>query len=349
MALALGARSNLTRHLVSPEAEERAAHVLFLARHALDFSAERKARFGYHVTYHQILLGALRSLGFRVTPASDHEVLFGDLEFDFLYAIHSHAIFDGHELLAPAVAACHGVPCLGPPATTRAISEDKVLAKQVAAFLGLEVAEHRILHAGMPEIDEFSLEGSWVVKPRGGIASEALVKVDGEAAWSRAIEVVLAQRNDGRDFIAERFVPGINITVPVVEGFPPCSLVPFEERGRPGDNILTYEGKRGLNASYSSAPYAGPGAGRAMEATAKMAAALSPFDYARFDFRYDPEADRLVFIEVNMACNMAPASVIYRAAAMHGIRYEELVGHVVTHSLRRQARAPARQVAPALA
>ena len=330
-----------SEHLLKPSPEELAqTHVLFLARHALDSSPERKAKYGYHVTYHEILLNTIRELGFKVTPASEHEILFGPLDFDFLYAIHSHAIFDGHEVLAPAIAAYRGVPCLGSSAPSRAISEDKVLAKQVAASLGLNVAKHEIMRPADVGDDGFSLPGSWIVKPRGGIASDAIVKVEGKADWREALATMSDPRHGGREFIAEEFVPGLNLTVPIVEGFPPGSLAVFEERGRPGDNVLTNEAKRGLNSSYKSAPYDGPGTAEVLEATARMAAEISPFDYARFDFRYDPDARRAVFIEVNIACNMAPASAIYRSAALHGIKYEELVGHVLTHSLRRQAKRP---------
>jgi D-alanine-D-alanine ligase len=326
-----------SKYLLRPTAEEIAdTHVLYLARHALDFSPERKAKYGYHVVYHEVLLKALRSFGFRVTPAAEHEVLFGPLDFDFLYAIHSHAIFDGHEVLTPAIAAYRGVPCLGASAPTRAISEDKVLAKQVAASAGLDVAAHEIISPRGSNLNGMSRSGSWILKPRGGIASDAVIKVDSQADWPGALAAISDPRHEGRDFIAEEFVPGLNLTVPVVEGFPVGFLAVFEESGRPGDNVLTTEAKRGLNNSYKSAPYDGPGAKEALNATAEMAAQISPFDYARFDYRYDPETGRTVFIEVNIACNMAPASAIFRAAKLHEIRYEELVGHVLTYSLRRQ-------------
>ncbi|MEH2521738.1 D-alanine-D-alanine ligase [Bradyrhizobium sp. AZCC 1610] len=327
----------ISNYLLSPNREERAStHILFLAKHALDSSPERRAKYGYHVVYHALLLQALRGLGFRVTPAAEHQVLFRPLDFDFLYAIHSHAIFDGHELLAPAIAAHHGVACLGASATARALSEDKVLAKHVAASLGIQVAKHRVISRSDLENRDFSLPGSWIVKPRGGIASDAVMKVDNDADWRNALTAIADPRHEGRQFIAEEFVPGLNLTVPVVEGFPTGSFVAFEERGRPGDNVLTNEGKRGLDNTYKSGPYQGPGAQEVLEATARMAAEISPFDYGRFDFRFDPETRRAVFIEVNIACNMAPASAIYRSAALHGIKYEELVGHVLTYSLRRQ-------------
>ena len=322
-----------SEYLLSPSPEELAdTHVLFLARHALDSSPERKALYGYHVTYHAILLNTLRELGFKVTPASEHEVLLGPLDFDFLYAIHSHAIFDGHELLAPAIAAYRGVPCLGASAPTRAVSEDKILAKQVAASIGLDVARHKLIGSD----DRIDLPGTWIVKPRGGIASDAVLKVESQEGWREALAIIADPKHRGRDFIAEEFVPGLNLTVPVVEGFPIGLLAVFEERGRPGDNVLTNEAKRGLNNTYKSAPYEGPGSREVLEATIRMAAEISPFDYARFDYRFDPDTGRAVFIEVNIACNMAPASAVYRSVALHGIKYEELVAHVLTYSLRRQ-------------
>jgi D-alanine-D-alanine ligase len=325
--------------LLTPTRDEIAnTFVLFLARHATDSSAENKAKAGYHVVYHELLLKTLRGLGLEVAPASDLNVLFEPLDFDFLYAIHSHAIFDGHELLAPAIAAFRGVPCLGPGAPMRALSEDKVLAKHFAKSIGLEVVKHQL-------VDPLSLKtkglpGSWILKPRGGIASDAILKVDGPEDWPAALASIADPRHEGRAFIAEEFVPGLNLTVPVIEGFPPKTFAVFQERGRAGDNVLTKEGKRGLAATYSSEPYSGPGAAEAQEAAARFAAAVSPFDYARFDFRYDPATQRLVFIEVNIVCNMAPASVVAKSAALHGIGYEQLVAHVFTHSLRRQINRP---------
>lgn len=158
----------ISQCLLKPTPEEIAGtHVLFLARHALDSSPERRAKFGYHVVYHAILLNALRSLGFRVTPASEHAVLFGPLDFDFLYAIHSHAIFDGHELLTPADCRLSWRALPRSVRATRAISEDKVLAKQVAVSAGLDVAGHQIINPGDVDRNGFRLAGSWILKPRG--------------------------------------------------------------------------------------------------------------------------------------------------------------------------------------
>lgn len=323
--------------LLSPTPKELGeTRVLFLARHATDSSPERLAQYGYHVVYHQILLETLRNMGLDVTPAGELDALFGSIDFGFLYAIHSHAIFDGHELLAPSIAAFRGVPCLGPAAPMRALSEDKVLAKHLARSIGIDVAEHMVIDPHSPAGKSHALRGSWILKPRGGIASDAIMKIDHPKDWPAALASAADPRHEGREFIAEEFVPGLNLTVGVIEGLPPKTFSVFEEQGREGDNVLTKEGKRGFTANYSSAPYNGPGASEAQDVAAVLAAEMSPFDYARFDFRYDPGTERLVFLEVNMACNMAPASVIAQAALEHGITYEQLVAHVFTYSLRRQ-------------
>jgi D-alanine-D-alanine ligase len=200
------------------------------------------------------------------------------------------------------------------------------------------VAEHRVIQPLEPDAADLSFPGRWVLKPRSGVASDTIVRLDGKTDWKKALAAAAHPKHRGRSFIAEEFVPGLNLTVPVIEGFPARSFDVFEEKGRPGDNILTSEGKDGRKAEYASDPYLGPGAEEAQAAAAKLAAELSPFDYARFDFRYDPEKKRLVFLEVNLACNLAPAAVVARAAAARGIDYRKLLAHVFAYSLRRQRR-----------
>jgi D-alanine-D-alanine ligase len=329
--------ADVSGYLLRPTPEEQQdTRVLFLARHATDVSPERRKRFGDFVVYNAVLLDTLRQIGLNVTPASELDVLFGPLEFDYIYSIHHHAAFEGHELLASAIAAFRGIPTLGGPAPVRALAEDKVFAKRVAASVGLNVAEHRVIHPTRPETADVALPGRWILKPRSGVASDAIIRVDGKADWRKALASAAHPRHRGRAFIAEEFVPGLNLTVPIVDGFPLRSFDVFEEWGRPIDNILTQEGKEGKTAHYASDPYLGPGAEEASAAAAKLAAELTPFDYGRADFRYDPATGRLVFLELNIACNLAPVGVVARAAAMRGVDYPDLVGHIFTQSLRRQ-------------
>ncbi|MBV9997070.1 MAG: hypothetical protein JO127_17845 [Caulobacteraceae bacterium] len=329
--------ADLSQHVLRPTAQEIGdTRILFFGPNAADTSDEQIRLHGYRVAIQAALIQTLRRIGFEVTAASDPEILFGPLDYDYLFAFTVMAPFEGHELLAPAIAAYRGIPSLGGPATLRPFSEDKVLGKVLAASLGVGVAEHRVVSPLSPGASELRLPGRWILKTRGGTMSEDLALVEDEAGWRSALAQAADPKHEGRDFIAEEFVPGLNLSVPVIEGFPPQSLPVFIERGDPRNNILTLGGKDGKNAEYASEPYDGPGAAEAAAATAKLAAALTPLDYARFDFRYDPERNRLAFLEVNLVCALGPANVVPKAAALCGVDYPSLIGHIVTRSLRRQ-------------
>lgn len=325
--------------VLRPSAEEiRDTHVLFHTRHATDLTPERAKIYGYTVTYHATIVENLRRLGLKVTTGSDPQMLFGALDFDYVYFTQVEAAFSGHETLIPAIAAYRGVPFLGPPAPMRSLSEDKVLGKAMAAALGVGVARHRVIDPLAPGVADQAPPGRWILKPRTGVMSEQLSLIESPADWRAAIARAADPHNLGREFLAEEFVPGLNLAVPVVEGFPPMALPVFVEHGEARNNILTETGKEGQSRDYAAEPYAGPGAVEAAAAAARLAAAIAPFDYARFDFRFEPVSNRLVFLEVNLNCAMGPAAVVTRAANLRGVDHESLVGHIFTHSLRRQRR-----------
>jgi D-alanine-D-alanine ligase len=327
----------LARYVLRPTTNEiRSTHVLFHTKHATDLTDERRRRFGYTVVYHAAILEALQKLGLKVTPSSDPDTLLQNMDIDFIWFTQIEEPFLGHELFVPCLAAYSGVSFLGPAAPVRALSEDKVLGKALAASLGIDVAEHRVVKPFSREIAELSLPGRWILKPRTGVMSEHLSLLEDDASWRQALNDAANPRHAGRDFIVEEFVPGLNLTVPVIEGFPPQAFPVFIEKGEPANNILTEAGKEGQSRDYASEPYSGPGAAEASEAATRFAAAISPFDYARFDFRFDPQQGRLVFLEVNMNCAMGPAAVVTRAAGMRGVDFQTLVGHVFAHSVRRQ-------------
>ena len=329
--------SDLSTYILRPSPNEiRGTHVLFHTKHATELTQERTKRYGYTVVYHGAILKTLRSIGLRVTAGSDPEMLLRDLDFDYIYFTQIDEPFQGHELLIPCIAAYREIPFLGPPAPMRALSEDKILGKALATSVGVDVAKHVVINPILPGSSNLSMPGRWVLKPRNGVMSEHLTFIESETSWHAALAGVADPRHSNREFIAEEFVPGLNLTVPVIEGFPLDGFPVFVERGEPRNNILTESGKEGRSPDYASEPYFGPGAAMASAAAALLAAAISPFDYARFDFRFDPERNRLVFLEVNMNCAMGPAAVVARAAALRGIDYQSLVGHIFVHSLRRQ-------------
>jgi D-alanine-D-alanine ligase len=319
-----GVASDIGQYVLRPTPEEvRETRVLY---HSYDLS---------HVLEALPKIASLRALGLSVTTLTDPELLMHKLDFDFLFKTQFDEPFAGHELLTPALAAYQGIPALGPPAPVRALSEDKVLGKMMAASAGVEVARHQVINPRrQPGLSNLYPPGRWILKPRSGVMSEQIGFVDDAASWRKAIARASHPMHGGRDFLVEEFVPGLNLAVPVVDGLPP--LAAFLEQGEARNNILTKSGKEGLTPDYRSDPYDGPGAAQARAAAARMAATITPFDYARFDFRFEPVSNRLVFLEVNIICAIGLYSVVTQAAALHGIDHATLIGHVFTHSLRRQ-------------
>jgi D-alanine-D-alanine ligase len=325
----------LEKHVLRPSPEEiRGLRILFYTQRAAALGDPKAPDLFWGA-----VLRRLRDLGAVITLTDDAEAFLKPLDYDFVFCTQLPSTFDGHELFMPTVAAFRGVPCLGAPPPIRAMSEDKVIAKAVAASLGVDVAKHRVIDPRQPGIGNAFTPGRWILKPRRGVMSHNISYIEDANVWRKAISRAAHPMHNGQEFIAEEFVPGLNLAAPVVEGLPPGSLPVFLERGETRQNILSASGKEGITPDYDNEPYSGPGAAEAKAAAAKLAQAMGPFDYARCDFRFEPVTNRLVFLEINMSCAMGPLTVLSRAAAKVGIDHPTLVGHILTHSLRRQRRA----------
>ena len=69
--------------------------------------------------------------------------------------------------------------------------------------------------------------------------------------------------------------------------------------------------------------------------TRRLLPELWPFDYGRFEYRYDPASGELLFMEVNLSCNLWSKKTISRSAASIGVDHQSLVETIVAHSLAR--------------
>ena len=71
-------------------------------------------------------------------------------------------------------------------------------------------------------------------------------------------------------------------------------------------------------------------------ATRALLPELWPFDYGRFEYRYEPATGEIWFMEVNLSCNLWSKKTISRSAASIGIGHEALVEHILAQSMLRQ-------------
>ena len=61
-----------------------------------------------------------------------------------------------------------------------------------------------------------------------------------------------------------------------------------------------------------------------------------PFDYGRFEFRMDAKTGRLLFLEVNLNCNLWSRKSISLGAGLLGWSHGELIETILAESLTRQ-------------
>jgi D-alanine-D-alanine ligase len=140
--------------------------------------------------------------------------------------------------------------------------------------------------------------------------------------------------------IIEPYAPLIDIAVPVIGADGPWLLPPMgyfpDEPGMP----RSYEEKRGLTAATDEDPLKIIAdealAARLNAHTRALLPELWPFDYGRFEYRFDAATGDIRFMEVNLSCNLWSKKTISRSARSLGVSHGELVETILAHSLLRQ-------------
>lgn len=319
-------------------AEKARLRVMLLAKHARADGCP-DATDGNHAVYHHELRTTLQRAGFNVIPADS----FADIErrpnVDFVIPLLNRGGFEHSEMLAPLQLTRHGLPFLGATPMLRGLSDDKHLFKLVARSHGVPTADWCAFRRGVgpaarPDIGAFP----WVVKPNASSASWGVAIVDSWEAAKEQIEQLWAQHHD---VIVERWQPEVDVAVPVIGDArgDPWILPPMMYLPEDGHSMRSYEEKRGL-IQASDDPLVrleGQGVVDHLEAlTRPLISELWPFDYGRFEFRFDPATGEASFMEVNLSCNLWSRKTISRSAATLGIDHDMLVESIVAGSMKRQ-------------
>lgn len=311
--------------------------ILFLAKHALS-GGRADTQDGTHALYHHEMLETLRAIGLDVTPATCFEALHERPNQDFAIPLLNRGGFQNSEMLAPLLLTRHDVPFLGAAPILRGLSDDKHLMKIVASRLGVPVTPWQTVRGRRPHIAEPDFH--WdrlVVKPNASSASWGVGIFDHWTDAKSHAEALVAQ---GHDVIFEPYAPLIDIAVPVVGGSEPWLLPATGYFPNDPARLRSYEEKRGLVAADDEDPLEQIGDRRLVEQLERHSLALTselwPFDYGRFEYRYDPATGAIRFMEVNLSCNLWSRKTISRAARALGVSHRELVETIVTHSMLRQ-------------
>lgn len=311
--------------------------VMLLAKHARG-DGSKDAQDGNHATYHHELRETLIGIGLNVVTADSYEALFDEPDVDFVIPLLNRGGFQNSEMLAPLLLARHGIPHLGASPILRGVSDDKHLSKVLALHHDVPTMPWRTYRCGgiVPPAPDFEAE-RFVVKPNASSASWGIRVVD---RWADAVAHVDYLHQTGHDAIVEPWVPLIDIAVPVVGGADGVWVLPAMAY-MPDDptHLRSYEEKRALIEAGDDplVPVTDARLANELETySRRLVSELWPFDYGRFEYRYDPETGALRFMEVNLSCNLWSKKTISRSARTLGVSHADLVETIVAHSMMRQ-------------
>lgn len=332
-----------------PESAKSRLRVMLLAKHAAK-DGRPDAQDGNHAVYHHELRTTLEEIGLDVVAAESFEAIASKPHVDFVIPLLNRAGFVHSEMLAPLQLTRHGLPFLGAAPIIRGLTDDKHLAKVVAHSRGLATADWKLYRKTAGEIvpPDFIAE-RLIVKPNASSASWGIGLFDN---WNDTADQIRWLHDRGHDAIVEEWVPLIDIGVPVIGGpsgrpwiLPPMIYSPDDPLA-----VRSYEEKRGLVETQDLDPLR-PVADATL--VARLEAAVEPlleefwpFDYGRFEFRYDPVSGALSFMEVNLSCNLWSKKTISRSARTLGMSHRDVVESILAFSLGRQRLIPAVRALP---
>ncbi len=291
---------------------------------------------------------ALRSLGHEPVRIGNVRVLLemmasGPLAIDAAVNIAESYGSRNREAHAPVLLELAGIPCVGSDALTLSLSLDKAWTKDLAKTVGVATPEYRVFPSA-DEVEDANLpQFPVIVKPRyEGTAKGIAVSSRCDTAGDLRAEVERQTRLYEQDVIVERFINGGEFTVAVVGSDSPLALPVLQRATERHSGI-------GLHAleryERPEAPFEYDLIGsidsqlevRLKDLSLRIFRKLEVKDFARLDFRVDPENEPW-FIEINPLPTFAPDGTFAIIAELAGTSYPDFLAVVLGEALRRVVR-----------
>ena len=248
-----------------------------------------------------LLVGGLGSL----SAVRDADVLF--------LALHGGTGEDG---TLQALLDVVGVPYTGSGALGSALAMDKDVAKRLFREAGVPTADWLMAPATTDAV-ESAIGWPCIVKPSKQGSTVGLTKVGERAALDAAVAEAFLHDDE---VMIERFVPGRELTVGVLDG---AALAVGEII--PAHELFDYECKYtpGMSQEIFPAEIAAPLAAEAQRLALLAHQALKLGSYSRIDFRLD-QAERLWCLEANTLPGMTATSLLPQSAAAADLAFDLL-------------------------
>ncbi|HVI50534.1 MAG TPA: hypothetical protein VM661_04920 [Candidatus Sulfotelmatobacter sp.] len=290
---------------------------------------------GYPAYYHR-LFGVLTKLGYPVRTANAGHALWAEAgRTDLVFSLLNRVPMDNPEIFVASTCSFLGLACVGAGANVRALAEDKWFTKLAMRSAGLPVADGAVYSCEGDLETPPSFSGPYFVKNRFGAASEGISSDSVQDDWQGAARIAKKLMDRGMAVLVESFVPGIDLTVPVLGGRRPILLGVVRPGSDQAGGIITEELKRDDPLGYEMFD-AGAHLGGFVSDVESLWRAVGPMDYLRLDYRFDPVSGRRVFLEFNLCCHIGRSGAICLAAGQWGLDQSDVLGHVMEYSLHRQ-------------
>ncbi len=319
------------------EAAKRDIKLLFIAKHALS-NGDLDGQDGNHAPYHHETRTILEGLFDQLSIANSYEALLSDPGVDFVFPLLNRGGFFNSEMLCPLLCNRLGIPFLGANPILRGQSDDKHLTKLEGVARGVSTCDWAVYRAGAPIEESRCPAGErFVIKPNNSSASWGLSDA---SDWAGVKQAILAIHAEGYDAIVEPFMVGSDVEVPVID-MPdgPFIMPPMLFKQADPEHLRTHEEKRDLvdrSQKYELVAFEAADAWpKIREMTLKLAEIFRPFDYGRFEFRFDEASGEVNLLEVNLQCNLWSQKVYGRSAALLGWSQTDLIETIVAQSLTR--------------
>ena len=205
-----------------------------------------------------------------------------------------------------------------------AVGMNKPLAKEIAQAHTVDVAQGMFVKSGADITAALGQWGKIVIKPCAeGSSIETYILDQSDNRIGRIAETVEAQQ---RAFMAEEFIAGQELTVAVLDGRAYNVTEIIAAAG-----FFDYEAKYVDQETRYEMPAAMPeqAFNRALQSAEVIYQALACRGLARCDFRYDPEQDRLCFLEINTQPGLTAESIAPSQIIAAGMSFADLCAHLV--------------------
>ncbi|MCX7863434.1 MAG: phosphoribosylglycinamide synthetase [Novosphingobium sp.] len=327
----------LCRTMRMPAEAREQLRILFIAKHVF-WQGGLHHEDGNHALYHREIRQVLEDICVNLLLADSYEALFADPGCDFIFPLLNRGGFLNSEMLLPLLATRLGIPFLGASPILRGLADDKHLTKLEARARGVPTAPWAIYRRGAP-VDPSICPAAdrLVIKPNASSASWGVRDAGG---WEAARQAIAEIHDLGHDALVEPFLDGSDVEVPVItcNGLPAMMPMMLFEQADPS-HLRTHAEKRDLAErahKYRLLPFEdGNMADEIALHVKRLAAAFLPFDYGRFEFRFDEATGQLNFLEVNLNCNLWSQKVFGRSAALLGWSHHDLIETILVESLAR--------------